>query len=326
LPFAIARGITVTAEPLAATRIEAVAGDLGEGDAFELGDPVPVPSGGDTRSGASFRPSGWRAFLRGTAAELQAAGHPVPGVRLAISGDLPSGAGLSSSAALCVALALAMLGDEPEDRVELARLCSRVENRWVGAETGLLDQLAVLLAEEGRALRLDLRDLSAAPVPLELGDWTLAVLDSGARREHSSSGYNRRREECRAACAQLGLPSLRQATADHAAGLPAPLDRRVRHVIGENARVEDSVAALERGDLDRLGGLLDASHASLRDDYEVSSPELERAIEACREAGAAGARLVGGGFGGSVLALYAPGVTPAPGSLPVEPGPAARLL
>jgi galactokinase len=225
-----------------------------------------------------------------------------------------------------VALALALLGDEPEDRLELARLCSQVENRWAGAETGLLDQLAVLLSEPGHALRLDLRDLSAAPVPLELGDWTLAVLDSGAPRAHASSGYNRRREECRAACEQLGLPSLRSAAAEDVTRLPEPLDSRVRHVVGENGRVEEAVRALEARDFEWLGRLLGASHASLREDYEVSTPEVERAVEACRRAGAAGARVMGGGFGGSVLALYPPGANPPPGSLVVEPGSAASLM
>jgi galactokinase len=302
----------VIADPLADARIEAVARDLGEEDAFELGDRSPS--------------SGWRAFVRGAAAELSEAGHRLHGVRLAISGDLPREAGLASSAALCVALALAFLGSEPEDRLELARLCSRVESRWVGADTGLLDQLAVLLAEQGRALALDLRDLSAEPVPLALGGWTLSVLDSGAGREHSASGYNRRREECRLACGELGLSSLRDAGRADPGRLSEPLARRVRHVVSENARVEDAVASLERGDLERLGGLLDASHASLRDDYEVSTPEVERAIQACKHAGAAGARIVGGGFGGSVLALYPPDASPAPGSLVVDPGPAARLM
>jgi galactokinase len=264
--------------------------------------------------------------VRGTAAELQAAGRPLRGARLTISADLPRGAGLGSSAALCVALALALLGDEPPDRLELARLCSQVENRWAGAETGLLDQLAVLLAVEGSALRLDLRDVSAAPVPLELGGWTLAVVDSGSAREHRSSGYNRRREECRTAREELGLSSLRDARPEDAARLPDPLDRRLRHVASENERVEEAVGALRDGDLERLGRLLNASHASLRDDYEVSTPGLERAVEACRAAGAAGARVVGGGFGGSVLALYPPRADPVPGSLEVAPSPAAGLM
>jgi galactokinase len=304
--------VTVTADPLMGWRIEAIAEDLGEQDAFELRGVLPAP--------------GWRAFVHGMAAELQGAGRPLRGARLAISGDLPIGAGLASSAALCVALALALLGDEPEDRLELARLCSQVERRWAGADTGLLDQLAVLLAEEGCALRLDLRDLSARRVPLELGGWTLAVLDSGASREHAESGYNRRREECRAACEQLGLSSLRDAGPGDAERLPDPLDLRVRHVTSENARVEHALAALRDGDLERLGRLLDESHASLRDDYDVSTPVVERAVEACRDAGAAGARIMGGGFGGSVLALYPPGAEPAPGSMAVAPGPAARLM
>jgi galactokinase len=293
-------------------RIEAVARDLGEEDAFELRGVMPKP--------------GWRAFVRGTAAELQAAGRPLRGTRLEISGDLPHAAGLGSSAAMCVALALALLGDEPRNRLELARLCSQVERRWAGAETGLLDQLAALLASPGHALMLDLRDVSAAPVPLELGDWTLAVLGSGTPREHAASGYNRRREECRAACAELGLASLRDAGPGDPDRLPDPLGRRVRHVLSENERVEQAVAALGDADLERLGHLLDASHASLRDDFEVSTPGVERAVEACRMAGAAGARVVGGGFGGAVLALYPPGAEPVAGSLAVEPGPAARLL
>ncbi|HEX2234282.1 MAG TPA: galactokinase family protein, partial [Thermoleophilaceae bacterium] len=312
LPFAIGRGVTVTGEPLFGWRIEAVAADIGEEDSFEPRGIMPKP--------------GWRAFVRGVAAELQAAGSPLRGTRLEIAGDLPRGAGLGSSAAMCVALALTLLGREPPDRRELARLCSQVERRWAGADTGLLDQLAVLLAEADHALRLDLRDLSATPVPVELGDWTLAVLDSGAGREHSASGYNERRAECRAACDQLGLPSLRSAAAEDVARLPAPLDARVRHVVSENGRVEEAVSALQTGDLEWLGRLLDASHASLREDYEVSTPEVERAVEACREAGAAGARVMGGGFGGSVLALYPPGAEPVPGSLTVEPGPAARLI
>jgi galactokinase len=304
--------VTVTAEPLVGWRIEAVAQDLAEEDAFELRGIMPA--------------QGWRAFVRGTAAELQGAGRPLRGARLLIAGDLPRAAGLGSSAALCVALAMALLDEEPEDRLELAELCSQVENRWVGARTGLLDQLAVLLSEKGKALRLDMRGPDVEAIPLELHGFILAVLDSGASREHAASGYNRRREECRAACERLGLASLRDAGPGYARHLPHPLDLRVRHVVSENGRVDQAVAALEGGDPERLGSLLDASHASLRDDYEVSTPEVERTVEACKLAGAAGARVMGGGFGGSVLALYPPGVTPAAGSLVVAPGAAAGLM
>jgi galactokinase len=163
-------------------------------------------------------------------------------------------------------------------------------------------------------------------VPLELGDWKLATLDSGAERSHAESGYNERREECRLACRELGLASLRDASERDPERLPEPLGRRVRHVVTENRRVQQAAAALEGGDLHELGRLLDASHASLRDDYEVSVSEVERAVVACRRAGAAGARVVGGGFGGAVLALYPSGTRLPRGAVTVAPGPPARLL
>jgi galactokinase len=152
----------------------------------------------------------------------------------------------------------------------------------------------------------------------------LAVLDSGAHRSIAHSSYNERREECRRAAELLGVASLRDARDGSA--LPAPLDRRVRHVLTENERVDAAVAALGAGDMPALGELLDASHASLRDDYEVSVPEVERAVAACRDAGALGARIMGGGFGGSVLALFPPGAHPPGAAIQVGPGPGARLL
>ena len=289
--------------------------DLGEHDAF----PVAGPG----------RADGWRAFVRGTVAELAASGVPVAGARLRISGDLPRGSGLSSSAALEAALALALLGvagvDEP-DRVALARLCSRVENDWVGAETGLLDQLASLCSQPGHALRIDFATTALAPVPLDLGDWRLVTLESGAEHSHAESGYNERRAECRAACAALGIEALSAADPDAAAALPPPLAARARHVLSENARVDAMVAALHAGDLEAAGALLDASHASLRDDYAASVPAVEDAVAALKRAGAAGARMVGGGFGGSVLALLPPGAPLLVGAAEVLPGRPARRL
>jgi galactokinase len=316
LPFAIARGVTVRADALDGGRVEAHAADLGEDDAFSAADP-----GRDA--------GGWRAFVRGTVGELSAAGHAVGGTRLEIAGDLPRGSGLSSSAALSTALALVLLAlaDEPEgDRRELARLCSRVENEWVGAQTGLLDQLSALFGSEGHALRLDCRDLSIEPVALDLRGWTLAVAPSGHEHVHAGSGYNDRRAECRAACEALGIASLRDAPPDAPERLEPPLDRRVHHVLSENARVDATVTALRDGDLERVGALLDASHASLRDDYEVSVDAVERTVARLKEAGAVGARIVGGGFGGSVLALFAPGTTPPDDALVVEPAGPARVL
>ena len=212
------------------------------------------------------------------------------------------------------------------DRLALAKLCSRVENDWVGAQTGLLDQISSLFGREGHALRLDVAALSIEPVPLDLGDWSLVTVDSGASHDLAEGGYNERRAECRAACEALGIASLREARAEDVARLPAPLDRRVRHVLTENARVEETVAALAAGDLEETGRLLDGSHASLRDDYEASVPEVEAAVERLKAAGAAGARMVGGGFGGHVLALLPPGVAPPEDALAVAPGPGARLL
>jgi galactokinase len=326
LPFAIGEGITVRASASTRSggeeRIEAYASDLGERDEFPLRDPPPQ--------------AGWRAFVRGTVAELAGAGFPLIGARVEFGGDVPQGAGLSSSAALEVALALALveLGAEPGaasaveriDRTELAQLCARVERDWVGARTGLLDQLASLYGASDTALCIDFRSLRVEPVPLRLGDWTLVVLDSGERHSHASSGYNQRREECARACELLGVISLRDADADAALRLPEPLRRRVAHVIGENRRVLDAVAALRADDLPAVGELLNASHASLRDDYEISTAAVEATVSHLREAGAAGARLVGGGFGGSVLGLFAPGSEPPAAAREVRPGPGARVL
>jgi galactokinase len=298
LPFAIESGVTVTAELRDGREIAA-----------------PGLPGDDP-------------YLRGAAAELRAAGLEVPGCTLDVSSDLPRNAGLASSAALCVALVLALreaAGAEPAAPVEVARLCSRIEHEYAGAETGLLDQLASLLGQEDHALLLDTRTLEAQPVQLELGGHALAVLDPGAPRSLAASGYNERRAECRRAAELLGVESLRDAP-EGSSSLPDPLDRRVRHVVSENARVDDAVAALRAGDAAALGELLDASHASLRDDYEVSVPEVERAVEACHEAGALGARIMGGGFGGSVLALFPPDAALPGGAVRVNAGPGARLL
>jgi galactokinase len=337
LPFAIDRGMTVAAEPLPGGGIEAQALDLGESDSFEPGGALeagaPGPREGDRsapgdepppRRGAG--PPGWRAFVRGAAAELTREGIELRPCRLHITGDVPRGAGLSSSAALSVSLCLALCavaGAEPPGRIELARLCSRIERDWCGAETGLLDQLASLFGERERALRIDLRGPEIEPIPLELEDHVLATLDSGPERSVAASGYNERREECRAACRALGIESLRDAESHE--GLPEPLGRRVRHVLSENERVDAAVTALAAGDLRELGRLLDASHRSLRDDYEVSVPAVEDAVKACKEAGALGARIMGGGFGGSVLALFPPGAAPPAGAELVEPGPGAAL-
>jgi galactokinase len=336
LPFAIAEGIVVRAqatEPRSAgvlaqasaphapaaegsARIYAHARDLGEEDQFELSEILPA--------------DGWRAFVRGVAAELSQAGYSLPGARLEIGGDLEQGAGLSSSAALEVALCLAFAElasqDAPLDRTAIARLCAHVENVWAGAQTGMLDQLASLYGAPDTAVRIDFRTLQIEPVPLRLEGWRFVLVDSGERHANASSGYNERRAECARACELLGIDSLRDASAQAVARLPVPLRSRAEHVLGENVRVEETVTALREGDLPAVGELLNASHESLRDLYAVSTPAVERAVEGLRRDGATGARLMGGGFGGSVLGLLAPGVATPGGARAVHPGPGAHLL
>jgi galactokinase len=267
--------------------------------------------------------------VRGTVAELTAAGLALAPARLTIEGDVPQGSGLSSSAALEAALCLALLGvagtAEP-DRLELAKLCSRVENDWVGAETGLLDQIASLLGAEGHALRIDFATLQIERVPLDLRGWQLVTADSGATHSHAGSGYNERRAECEAAARELGVEHLSAADPDAVERLPDPGRRRARHVLTENRRVDETIAALRAGDLEQVGRLLDASHASLRDDYEASVPEVEATVERLKRAGAAGARMLGGGFGGAVLALLPRGCPRPDGVVAVVPGPPARRL
>jgi galactokinase len=330
LPFAISQGVVVRACATGEQSIRAHASDLDEDDSFALGD--------------SRHSDGWRAFVRGAVAELSHAGTAPPGASLRIGGDLPRGAGLSSSAALEVALCLALLAlsgeriaplgsdssapDATEHRarrLEIARLCARVENEWVGAQTGLLDQLASLFGQQDSALRIDFQTLDIEAVPLRLGDWRLLVLDSGERHAHADGGYNERRAECVRACELLDVPSLRQADAGAVQQLPEPLRRRARHVLSENQRVTGAVAALSDGDMSLLGRLLDAAHESLRDDFEISTPAVEAAVARMRDAGAAGARIMGGGFGGCVLGLFAPGARPPEQAIEVRPGPGAHL-
>jgi galactokinase len=316
LAFSIATGVTVRATAADDGQIRAAALDLGEDDAFAAGAaPAAVP--------------GWRAFLRGMVAELGAVGVEVPAAGIEIAGTVPRGAGLSSSAALEVALGLALLeraeAPRPADW-ELARICSRVENVWVGARTGLLDQVTSLRGKAGTALRIDFQSEQITPVRLALGQWRLVTLDSGDRHANAESGYNERRAECAQACERLGIASLRDADLEMVQRLPMPLSARARHIVEENDRVDAAVAALAADDLPALGRLLDASHASQRDLFAVSTPAVEAAVAALHDAGAAGARIMGGGFGGHVLALIPPDGDVPPGAHAVLAGPGAHVL
>jgi galactokinase len=321
LALAIAQGVTVQAHRIergadGVEYVRAHALNLGEHDEFALSDPPPA--------------EGWRAFVRGTVAELARAGLAPVGTSLQIHGDVPRGAGMSSSAALEIALALALLalaGTELQiGRTDLAKLCSRVENEWAGARTGLLDQLTSLYGEQNMALRIDFQTLSVDPAQFELDGWHLVTLDTGERRSNASSGYNQRREECARACELLDVRSLREASLVEVGRLPAPLRERARHVLSDNARVERAVAALRAGELPELARLLNESHKSLRENMEISTPTVEATVQRVLDAGAAGARLLGGGFGGSVLGLLPPGVAVPDGAREVRPCAGARLL
>lgn len=261
------------------------------------------PAGEEPESG------GWQRYLGAVLAELAEAGVKPTGLRLFITGDIPIGAGLSSSAAfgVCTAtLVSALAGRVWDDRVALARLCQRAENR-TGVMCGVMDQMASLLCAAGRAMFLDCRSLRYEMVPLPDGDVTVVVGDTGVKRALSDGRYNQRRRECEQAAKICRVPALRDLTPDSLEScrpsLGDRLYRRARHVVGENERVRMFVEALKANDARRAGALMSESHASLRDDYEVSCAELDAMAQAFMRAGALGARMVGAGFGGSAIAL-----------------------
>ena len=238
-------------------------------------------------TGDTGRATGWAAYATGVLWALQQEGWEVPGLDIAIDSDVPLGAGLSSSAALEVAVAVALAGLLEHDltdpvRRDLVRVCRRAETEVAGAPTGGLDQMASLLCRADHALLIDFSDESTRDVPLPLAADGLAILviDTRVHHTHADGGYADRRAE-----SERGDP------------------RRLRHVRTENDRVRGAVAALERSDWSGLGQLMTDSHVSLRDDYEVSAPELDTAVDAALAAGALGARMTGGGFGGSAIAL-----------------------
>jgi galactokinase len=259
----------------------------------------------------------WIDYVAGTARELAAAGQPTTGFRGVLASDLPQGAGLSSSAALELASAWALSGsDGPAlDPLALARVAQRAENEYVGVMCGLMDQFAVANGIAGAAIRFDCRSLEHRPVPLPLATHALVVCHSGSLRRLGESEYNARRSSCEAAVLEIARlePSVRSlrdvdgAMFERVAGrLDDVARRRVRHVVSENARVEATEAAFARGDLEAVGALWAASHASLRDDYEVSSAELDLLVSiAVGTPGVAAARMTGAGFGGSTVNLVA---------------------
>jgi galactokinase len=302
LPFAIDRRTYVALAPRTDGQAR-VATDLS-------GDVVELPLTEIEREAVS----GWSAYPLGTAWALGEAGvdlAAVPGFDACFTSDVPLGAGLSSSAALecSLAVALAEVWGAPLDRDALVTAAQRGENDIVGAPTGVLDQSASLLCEADAVLFLDCRDRSHQPVPLPLAEagLTCLVIDTHVKHAHADGGYADRRRACERGARELGVAALRDVSVDDLARAERVLDqqtfRRVRHIVTENQRVLDTVAALRAEGPRAVGALLLASHASMRDDFEISVPELDVAVEATVAAGAIGARMTGGGFGGAAIAL-----------------------
>jgi galactokinase len=304
LPMAIDPGIALAARPRPERQVRVLAVDLGESTTF----PLDVPAEPDP----AHR---WSDYVRGVIWALQRAGLRVDGMDVAFSGTLAQGAGLASSAALEVATAISVqaLTGFALERSRLARLCQTAENEFVGVQCGIMDQFVSLAARAGHALFLDCRSLAFEHVPLDLGRHVIAICHSGVKHALVGSEYNRRRQECAAGVAALrarfpGVEALRDATPEQLeacrGGLGEVVYRRCRHVIGENARVREAVAALRTGNMEAFGLLMDASHASLRDDFQVSCAELDLLVDLARRSpGVLGARLTGGGFGGCTVNL-----------------------
>ncbi|MDQ0684344.1 galactokinase [Streptomyces achromogenes] len=302
MPFALPHTAVAAVSRREDGRLRLHSADI-EGGVVEL-EPDSLTPGSD---------DGWASYPAGVVWALRDAGHPVTGADVHLASTVPTGAGLSSSAALEVVVALA-LNDLYELGLpgwQLARLCQRAENVYVGAPTGIMDQTASACCESGHALFLDTRDLSQKQIPLDLAaeGMRLLVVDTQVTHAHSGGEYGKRRAGCEKGAALLGVDALRDVPFE---GLDAALARLgdeeeirrlVRHVVTEDERVERVVRLLESGDTRAVGPVLTEGHASLRDDFRVSCPELDLVVGTAVAAGALGARMTGGGFGGSAIVL-----------------------
>lgn len=301
-PLAIDREIVVALTPRDDRTVRVVALDVGRG-------------GSDRGAEASFeldqleRGDGWQEYVKGTAWALQEAGHELRGFDAVVRGDVPRGAGLSSSAALELAVARAFHESSgfAWDPSSIAQLAQRAENAWVGVNSGIMDQLISATGRAGHAVLIDCRSLEATPAPLPPGT-RVVVLDTGTRRGLVGSAYNERRAQCEAAAEAFGVPALRDVSIETFEASGHELDelprRRARHIVTENARTLAAYEAMKHGDAAALGRLMDASHESLRSDFEVSSDALDAMVDAARaHSGCLGARMTGAGFGGCAVAL-----------------------
>jgi galactokinase len=299
LPMAIDRAVWVALRPRSDTRVVVRSLDFDQDTSFDVESTME-------------RGSGWQEYVRGVAWALRASmngSHAVCGWEGVVAGDVPLGAGLSSSAALELATARAFAGAcaLPWNAVDMARLSQRAENQWVGVNSGIMDQLISAAGEAGHALLIDCRSLTtrAVAIPERV---SVVVLDTSTRRRLVDSAYNERRARCEEAAKFFGVRALRDVDAqtfERRSGEMDPVTRRrARHVIYENDRTVAAADALARGDVERVGALMDASHVSLRDDFEVSRPELDAMVSLARaHAGCFGARMTGAGFGGCAVAL-----------------------
>ena len=298
MPSAVPQQTTATVSPRAGTRVMVSSSLMPDVAEYELG--------------RERRRGHWSDYVQAVTWVLAKSGFLPRGCDLHLESDVPPGSGLSSSAALLVSVlrALRTALDAGIDDVRLARMAQRAEVEFVGAPVGIMDQMACSLASEGVALFLDTRSLEFERIAFPPG-LELAVIDSGITHQHAGGDYAMRRAESEEAARRLGVGRLRDAPLDalgRLAAMPDRLARRARHVITENARVLDAREALRSGDLERLGGSFTASHASLRDDYEVSTPEIDMLVAAAEaQPGVFGARMTGGGFGGAIVVAAAAG-------------------
>jgi galactokinase len=292
LPIAIDRALWLVLSPIAGRRVHVVSGQA-EGtvtlDLDNLNDHV----------------DGWGIYVQGMAWALRDV-FPLHGWRGAVDSDIPVGAGLSSSAAfeLALARAWAALADQPWEPAQIAKHAQRAENDWVGVRSGIMDQMTCALGRAGHAVLIDCRTLDVEHVALP-ADVAVVIMDTGTRRELTTSAYNERQIECQRAAEELGVLSLRDATLDAVeAELVDPLRRRARHVVTENDRVHAAAEAMRRGDAITLGRILTAGHASMRDDFAASGPALDTIVALASDSpGCLGARLTGAGFAGCAIAL-----------------------
>ncbi|GAB5459108.1 MAG: galactokinase [Henriciella sp.] len=301
LPCAIDVHTLIAARPNGSSSCRVIAADLeAKQDIFDLGK---TPSKSETQP--------WANYVRGVFDEAQKAGWQVQGMDIVIAGNIPHGAGLSSSASLEVGIAKTIdlaFGKGQRDHQTLALLAQKAENNFVGAQCGIMDQLASSCGQAGHALLIDCRSLALSPISLP-PETSVLIVHSGIKHSHVDGAYNRRRADCELAAKTLGVTALRDVDMDQLEQVQASLDpiayRRARHVISENARTLSAAEALKNGDMIALGQLMAASHASMRDDFEITTPEIDKLVAILQTAigDRGGARMTGGGFGGCVVAI-----------------------